>query len=281
MQVGQGCAAHSLAGACAPLASSGSWAARRPRGCRAFPQLTPGRFLSGDAAHSPVQDAECLRRATWLARRFPSWQEHGGVAIATVGFFNGLLVIAGFAITWLSTLKRYQLDCKTHRLQRELQRTEQQLETLFGPLKAITHATQAGYSSFMVEHSKTLHYKKGQLIPDVVEDMEVEKIISRRSGSLECKRYQQLIRCILQPLNHRAMETVLNHTHLIDGEFPECLYLLYAHVIEMDSLLKRWESGDLSVMFPPTTYPAELNKWAGREFERLRLKQKSLMSELE
>mmetsp|Transcript_50080 Transcript_50080/g.140428 ORF Transcript_50080/g.140428 Transcript_50080/m.140428 type:complete len:303 (-) Transcript_50080:354-1262(-) len=251
-------------------------------GSKRFGSSVPKQLLAEGSAE--------LRRLTWLARRFPSWQEHGGVAIAAVGLLNGLRVVAGFGITWLSTLKRYQLDCKTQRLQSELQRTERQLEALFGPLKAITHATEAGYSSFMVEHSRADERAKRQgivqecsVLPraEAVYDSELEKLILCRPRGLEGTRYRQLVACTLQPLNRRAMETVLNHTHFIDGDFPECLYALYAHVIEMDSLLQRWEKSDFTVMFPPTPYPVEVNRWAGQEFVRLRLRQKSLMSELE
>jgi len=228
------------------------------------------------------------RRWTAFARRFPSWHEHGGAAIFSVGILNGCLVVTGFAITWLSTLKRYELDLKAQRLQSELKRTDQQLEELFGPLRAITHATAAGFASFVAEHSMEnskdpwdvggFRAAVSQEAP--LSEASLENLIRSRPCGLEGKRYRQLIACTLQPLNRRAMETVLSRTHLIDGEFPDCLYRLYAHVIEMDSLLERWVLRDFAVMFPPTPYPMEVNRWAVLEFERLRKKQKALMREL-
>lgn len=213
------------------------------------------------------------------------------MAIMAVGLLNGILVVLGFGITWLSTLKRYQLDCNTQRLQSELRRTEQQLEALFGPVRAISHATEAGFTSFVAEHcSDTPSASSGGgagasfwHLPAYtpMQGQDLERRIRKRPSSLEAWRYRRMIASTLQPLNRRVMETILNHTHLIDGEFPDCLYALYSHVIEMDSLLQRWERGDFSVMFPPTPYPGGVNRWAGQEFERLRQKQKSLMSDLE
>jgi len=185
-----------------------------------------------------------------------------------VGLLNGFLVMAGFGITWLSMLKRYQLDCKVQGLKTELGRTERQLEALFGPLRAITHATKVGFNSFVEEHRGCLP------------DEEFEDRLRSKPHSREAQRYRHLMACTLQPLNRRAMELVLSHTHLIDGEFPECIYSLYSHVIEMDSLLERWQHGDFAVIFPRTLYPVEVNRWAGREFVRLREKQQRLLGEL-
>jgi len=204
----------------------------------------------------------------WLLRRCTSWSEHGGVAILSVGIMNSLLVVTGLVITWLSMLKRYELDCRAQRLKSDLARTERQLEQLFGPLRASTHATGVGWDSFIEEHRAT---------PSL---LKLEERISRWPKGLESKRYQMLVRSTLQPLNRRAMETVLTNTHLIDGEFPECLYHLYSHVIEMDSLLERWRHGDFAVMFAPRSYPRDVKTWANQEFERLRRKQNCLLLEL-
>jgi len=206
---------------------------------------------------------------TRFARMFPSWQEHGGVAIFGVGMLNGCLVVVGFAITWLTTMKRYELDCKVQHLQSELARTDRQLEALFGPLRAITHATGVGFRDFMEQHRGAYSEAK------------YEARITTKPHSPDAKRYRQLVITMLQPLNRRAMELALSHTHLIDGDFPKCLYRFYSHVIEMDSVLERWRNGDFSCMFPTTQYPCEVNRWASEEFERLRLKQKRLLEELE
>jgi len=205
--------------------------------------------------------AEDARPISSFARCFPSWEEHAGVAIFAVGLLNGLLVVTGFVITWKSTLKRYALDCRVQSLKAELSRTERQLEVLFGPLRAITHATNVGFRSFAEEHRGTGSREQ------------LEEKIGTKPRSREAQRYRHLISCTLQPLNRRAMELVLSHTHLIDGDFPECVYSLYSHVIEMDLLLERWHHHDYAVAFPRTAYPSELNHWASREFKRLREKQ--------
>jgi len=186
-----------------------------------------------------------------------------------VGMLNGFLVVTGFGINWLSTLKRYELECRIQSLKSELNRTERQLESLFGPLRAITHATGMGYRSWVEEHR------------GVGSSLQLEDWIRRRPRSKKAQRYRQLMSCTLQPLNRRAMELVLSHTHLIDGDFPECLYSLYAHVIEMDSLLERWKHRDRALLFPPTLYPVDVNTWASEEFRRLREKQQRLTLELE
>jgi len=209
-----------------------------------------------------------------FAQRFPSWNEHAGAAIFSVGALNCILVVSGFGITWLSMLKRYELECRVQRLQGELARTECQLEHIYGPLRAITHATEVGFRSFVSEHTPS---RKA----DSESTNSLEVHLMHRPHSRECRRYRDLVACTLQPLNRRAMEIILNNTHLIDGEFPECLYSLYSHVIEMDSLLERWRHRDFSRIFPITGYPTEVNVWAGREFERLRHKQTKLIMELD
>lgn len=178
--------------------------------------------------------------------------------------------MGGFGITWITTMKRHELECKVQRLQSELARTNRQLEALFGPLRAITHATGVGFRGFVEEN-------KGAYDCEI----KFEEKMSRKPRGREAERFQQLVGTMLQPLNRRAMELALNHTHLIDGDFPECLYQFYSHVIEMDSLLERWHKGDFSTMFPPTKYPQEVNNWASREFERLREKQQRLLDELD
>lgn len=220
-------------------------------------------------ARAPSSGDEA-RRVTAVMRRFPSWGEHAGIAILSVGMMNGALVVFGFFITWMATLKRYELDCKAAHLRSELERTNRQLEALFGPLRAITHATEVGWASFVAEHRGS----------GAGAALALEASIRAWPRSCEGKRYCQLVQKTLQPLNRRAMETLLSNTHLIDGEFPDCLYWLYSHVIEMDSLLERWAHRDFAAMFPMTPYPREVNRWADREFERLRKKQSRLLTEL-
>lgn len=229
------------------------------------------RQRSGAGVRGTPAKSEEEERCTVVARWFPSWREHGGIAMLGVGILNGALVVTGFFITWLATLKRYELDCRAAHLRSELQRTDRQLEALFGPLRAITHATEVGWASFVAEH-RGFGDSAGPAL---------EASIRARPRSSEGERYRQLVQRTLQPLNQRAMEMVLNHTHLIDGEFPDCLFSLCTHVIEMDSLLERWAHRDLAVMFPPTPYPREVNRWASMEFERLRLKQSRLMAEMQ
>lgn len=252
------------------------------------------RWWSSSFCGDSAAEESARRRWTQVALRFPSWYEHAGVAVFTVGLLNGLLVIFGFGITWLSTLKRYELDCKAARMRSELERTDRQLEALFGPLRAITHATDVGYRSFVLEHRRNSTHKAATASSgschvstaaagDACDELagHLEKTIANKPRSPEGNRYRQLVSCMLQPLNRRAMETVLSHTHLIDGDFPHFLYEFYSHVIEMDALLERWSHRDLAVMFPPTPYPSQVNVWANSEFQRLREKQKLLLTDLD
>lgn len=214
---------------------------------------------------------EGATRRTRVVQFFPSWDEHAGIAVFGVGVLNALILLCGFAVTWRSTLKRYELDCRAQSLKSELERTDRQLEVLFGPLHAITHATNVGWLSFLADHNAAFSAEAEVL---------VEEKIKKRPKDVEATHFRELIIRTLQPLNRRAMELILQNTHLIDGEFPDCLYKLYSHVIEMDSLLERWERRDFTVMFPPTVYPKEVNTWAGHEFEVLRQKQTDLMAQL-
>ncbi|CAE8700584.1 unnamed protein product [Polarella glacialis] len=262
------------------------------RGIAADLRIAANRAVVPELAKSP---GYCkLANSSRFARLFPSWREHAGVAMFAVGIVNSLFLVSGLAINWLSVLKRHELDCRAQRLHSELERTERQLAQVFGPLTAITHATQVGFKSFVAEHEECRHVLRTLRLQRLQGDQSLEKEapwisnckaleahIALRPRSREGRRYRGLVLCTLQPLNRQAMDIALNHTHLIDGDFPECLYSLYAHVIEMDSLLERWRQRDFSALFARTPYPMEVNKWASNEFQRLRQKQTELILELE
>lgn len=135
----------------------------------------------------------------------------------------------------------------------------------YGPLLALCAATKSAYDAMVRQHSSdgTL----GSFIRGIKEDP---------SGA-EGVAYRHWIRSVLQPLNEKAADVIVNHLNLLESRaiHPSLLQLV-AHVSSMRVIIRGWEEGRLSE-WSAVSYPDELLPYIEAEFKGIKKRQAELL----
>lgn len=85
------------------------------------------------------------------------------------------------------------------------------------------------------------------------------------------------MRCVLQPLNEKAADVIVNHLNLLESTHIDPLLLQFvAHVSAYRVILRRWEEGAIGE-WSVVTYPDKLPEYVEREFKRIKRKQADLL----
>ena len=88
---------------------------------------------------------------------------------------------------------------------------------------------------------------------------------------------------VFLPLNQRMSELVHEHADLIEEpEMPPCLLVLCAHVAGYRAIIKKWETGEISLArednISVVNFPGrELADYATAAFDRLKREQSKLL----
>lgn len=82
---------------------------------------------------------------------------------------------------------------------------------------------------------------------------------------------------VLQPLNEKAADIIINHLNLLESSSIEPLLLQFvAHVSSYRVILKRWEEGAIGE-WSAVSYPDKLPEYVEREFKKIKRKQAELL----
>ena len=89
--------------------------------------------------------------------------------------------------------------------------------------------------------------------------------------------YRHWMCCVLQPLNEKAADVIVNHLNLLEATYIDPLLLQFvAHVSSYRVILKRWEEGAINE-WSAVSYPDKLPGYVEREFKRIKRKQAELL----
>jgi hypothetical protein len=85
------------------------------------------------------------------------------------------------------------------------------------------------------------------------------------------------MRSVLQPLNEKAADVIVNHVNLLESSNIDPVLLQFvAHVSAYRVILRRWEEGALGE-WSAVSYPDKLPEYVEREFKKIKRRQAELL----
>ena len=174
-----------------------------------------------------------------------------GVLIAAVGYFV-----------------KYATDLRLAQRTDRLDRVNRQLSGFYGPLLALTRASEESWDAFRRRHRPGGGSFWRSDPPPTKQDVLVWRL---------------WITTVFMPMNQRITQLVIEHADLIEEpEMPPCLLAVCAHVAGYQAIIKDWESGDVSLLrednLSLVNFPGqELADYATSRFGRLKAEQSKLL----
>jgi hypothetical protein len=166
-----------------------------------------------------------------------------------------LLAFVGYIVTYVN-------NTRLQRRKDRLDRVNQQLRELYGPLYAVVRVSDMVWTDFRSR------WRPEGGSWDEQQMTEEEK-----------REWRIWISEIFLPLNLRMETAIMEHADLmIEEQIPESLLVLGAHIAGYKAIVKRWELGDFSENVPNTLFPGgELLEYTGQSYQRLMAEQKRLL----
>ena len=108
-----------------------------------------------------------------------------------------------------------------------LKRTSDQLQYLYGPLRALTYASGAAWSSFIKRYGKDgkLYFQVDPVDPE------------------EVRRWRNWIINVFSPLHEKMEKIIIENTHLLEGDMPVEFILLLAHIETYKAVISDMDRG--------------------------------------
>ncbi len=165
---------------------------------------------------------------------------------------------------------KYATDIRLAQRNDRLERINRQLSEFYGPLLALTRASDESWQAFRKRYRSNgagVSYWKNDP-PLTSEDVVVWRLWM---GS------------VFVPVHRQMMELVLDHADLIEEpDMPPCLLALCAHIAGYQAVLKQWERGEVSMArednISVVNFPGdELAAYAATAFTRLKAQQAELL----
>jgi hypothetical protein len=167
-----------------------------------------------------------------------------------------ILAFSGYLITYLNNIR---LSQRTERLAR----VNRQLAELYGPLFALSQASDRAWQAFRRKYRPGRTYF-GQGTPPNDEELEAWRL---------------WMNTVFMPNNLRMYELLLSKSDLlIESETPKCLLDFYAHVTAYQTVIKKWENNDFSEHTSLIDYPnQELIEYIRKSYVELKAEQSQLI----
>ena len=167
-----------------------------------------------------------------------------------------VVALLGFAVKYLNDIKIAQRKDR-------LDRINQQLKLLYGPLYATDQAGNTAWQAFRTKNRPNRGYWDPEAPPT-----EDEKAV-----------WRLWMQEVFMPLNLRLEKTIVeNGDLLIEKQMPESLLLLLAHVSAYKAVLKRWDNGDYTEHISLVNYPRqEVRTYVEKSFADLKNEQARLL----
>ncbi|KAK9802650.1 hypothetical protein WJX73_000703 [Symbiochloris irregularis] len=171
---------------------------------------------------------------------------------------SAFAVLGGYLFTYYNT--RINEERKA-----QIERVNEQVKELYGPLLACVTASKSAFDAMVRQHG---------------EQCTTQEFISaarEKPESEEAKTYRHWMKTVLQPLNEKARDIIVNRADLLEAPAVEPLLLqLVAHVSAYRVILARWEAGDLNE-WSAISYPDKLLQYVQTEFEKIKKRQADLL----
>ncbi len=165
----------------------------------------------------------------------------------------------------LAAAIKFIFDGWTSRKANRLKRIDRQLEFFYGPLLALTHASEQAWKSF-----RSIHRTENGPYWGVPNDPPTEA---------EALAWRMWIEKVFMPLNERVENLIVEHADLLEEEcIPSVLLHLCAHVEAYRGVVAQWKSDDFSRQWSTINYPCpELREYAQRHYTALKKRQAALI----
>jgi len=171
-----------------------------------------------------------------------------------------VVALVGFAAKYLN-------DIKVAQRKDRLDRINQQLKLLYGPLYATDQAGKTAWIGFrrMYRSEKESYWRSP---PPTKEEAEAWRLWMTE---------------VFMPLNLRLEKIIVENADLlIEERMPDSLLLLVAHVSAYKAVLKKWEKGDYSENTSVVNYPwRDVRTYVETSFLYLKQEQSRLLGLLQ
>ena len=157
---------------------------------------------------------------------------------------------------------KYFNDLAMARRKDRLDRVNLQLRLLYGPLFALTDATDAAWKQFRKQYRPGMPFFSK----------------SRKPTDSELEAWRLWMVNVFMPMNRRMVEFIVSNADLLDGEMPRSFLGLVAHVTSYEVILARWASNDFEVHVPEISFPEEIQTVIRNNYNVLRDRQRALLA---
>ena len=177
-------------------------------------------------------------------------------------------------------LAKYLNDLRIAQRKDRLERVNQQLRDLYGPLFSLIKAATITWEGFREKYCSR-------------DDFQVDgHVVGGGEGSWrgimpqseETKRiWRHWMQNVFMPLNSEMAQLIIDHSDLLEEEdMPECLLLLSAHVHGYKGILAAWEKEDYSEHMSLTSFPImEILPYVESSYRKLKARQARLLGKPE
>jgi hypothetical protein len=167
-----------------------------------------------------------------------------------------LLAVAGYVATYVNGLRLQERKDR-------LDRVNEQLRELYGPMFAISSATHMVWKQMRA----TLRRPEERFWGGTPPPTDAEKAT-----------WRLWMAEVFMPANERLQEVIVTRADLLrEDHVPDCLLQLCAHVGSYRTLVRRWEAGDLADHLAIVEFPRELVGYAERAYLELKAEQARLL----
>jgi hypothetical protein len=147
----------------------------------------------------------------------------------------------------------------------QLERVNEQLKLLDGPLFALNKATEITWVAFVKRYCNDPNFRtaNNRIRPETQEI------------------WRHWMKNVFMPLNVQMAQVVTEHADLLEeeGEMPDCLKVLCTHVHGYKSALAAWEEKNYSEHMSLTAYPQDLDAYVNTTYKMLKSRQAGLIAE--
>ena len=186
-----------------------------------------------------------------------------------VQFLGGEAKTVAFAILSgvIGFLAKAVYDLWTERRKDHLDRVNQQLKLLYGPLYALNQAGHHAWIAFRTTVRPGGSFF-GKQPPPTPEELEAWRL---------------WMNTVFRPSHEEMLEIISKHSDLlIESDLPLSMQLFCAHVASYKAVFARWDKGDYSQNSAVLNYPTEeLGQYLEHSFKALKARQARLLGKHE
>ena len=210
------------------------------------------RILALIACAAVFAGAACAQETT--AKEAPNY------FLASLPIASSIIVATG---SWIFT---YLHGKRAITREAELDRVNDQLRLLYGPLYARLAASDAAWNAFWSRHRPS-HGQSSYFHPDY------------KLTAEEQERWRLWMTEVFHPLNKSLEAIIVSHSDLIeDGVMPSAFVSVLAHIATYDAVIAAWEKGDFSHYTSVLNFPGkELAETVQPTYKKLLDKQQRLI----